>query len=604
MTTPLSRLSFLGFSSIALVAALSISACGEQPAGDAAKKDGAAGGDAAKGDAAKGDAGKAADAGGGDAGGAPAGGDTAAAGGAALKATHIATAGQTSCALLSDGKVRCWGKNEYGELGDGKVGEDSAVPVEVTGLGKVTSLVTLGESIGAAGFCATEEDGTVKCWGYGRVLPRDSWDNATTPVAFDNLKGMKAIDAQNGHACIINADDTVSCWGSGAFGALGLGNEDEKRVPTPVPGVTGVVDVAAGGNHTCVALNDGKVKCWGYNGSSQALPGNKDNQLSPVEVPGMTDVVDVEANFSSTCARKKDGKVTCWGADFWEGPKDLEGLSSPKALAASYFMCAVDGDDSLKCFGPNGNGEIGTGDTSWVSKPTAAKGLAGVVAAAPGNRHACAITTDGSVWCWGYNQRGELGDGTLIDSFEPKKIDGATAAAVPARANGWDKLPEAKVTQTLPDTLPEGCTKGEIVAKNKLIKDGFKVASAYATGWDDKNLSVRIATFQKDPKKLYDLPRGAQVELTLSFYKADITKQPPEFLPLDKGAYGMDTKQERYIFASVVGSAATSGIFSWEANEGGNVELTYIGQDFVCGNLALKTKDDEFTGPFVAQFTK
>ena len=64
-----------------------------------------------------------------------------------------------SCAVLTDGKVKCWGENDSGQLGDG-TNTDRSTPVEVSGITSATSVV-----LGDDHSCAVLTDETVKCWG-------------------------------------------------------------------------------------------------------------------------------------------------------------------------------------------------------------------------------------------------------------------------------------------------------------------------------------------------------------------------------------------------------------------------------------------------------
>jgi hypothetical protein len=83
------------------------------------------------------------------------------------KPQKISSGDLHSCSLLSDGSVKCWGLNNYGELGDGTNGNSSSVPVLVSGISNA-----IGIAAGAAHTCAVLSDGSVKCWGlnnYGQL---------------------------------------------------------------------------------------------------------------------------------------------------------------------------------------------------------------------------------------------------------------------------------------------------------------------------------------------------------------------------------------------------------------------------------------------------
>ena len=76
-----------------------------------------------------------------------------------LNATQVATGFSHSCALHDNASVKCWGLNNYGQLGDSS-NTNSLTPVTVSGLSNATDITA-----GGSHNCALINDGTVKCWG-------------------------------------------------------------------------------------------------------------------------------------------------------------------------------------------------------------------------------------------------------------------------------------------------------------------------------------------------------------------------------------------------------------------------------------------------------
>lgn len=126
------------------------------------------------------------------------------------------------CALTSAGGVKCWGPNNQGQVGDG-TRVDRPVPVDVLGL---TGGVTAVSAWGGHG-CALLSSGGVKCWGvndFGQVGDGTTIDR-TAPVAVAGLSaGVAAISAGVLQTCALMRSGAVECWGASGAGQLGDGS--------------------------------------------------------------------------------------------------------------------------------------------------------------------------------------------------------------------------------------------------------------------------------------------------------------------------------------------------------------------------------------------
>jgi hypothetical protein len=145
--------------------------------------------------------------------------------------TAIATGSSHSCALLSNGTVRCWGHNRDGQLGNGTT-TDFPAAAPVVGLGGMAAAIAAGEFH----TCALLRDGTVHCWGdnwYGQLGDGTTTDR-TTPVAASGLRDVTAIAAGEDHTCALLRDGTARCWGYNEFGQLGNGESEYATMPSPV----------------------------------------------------------------------------------------------------------------------------------------------------------------------------------------------------------------------------------------------------------------------------------------------------------------------------------------------------------------------------------
>ncbi len=336
-------------------------------------------------------------------------------------ARSVAIGSGSVCAVLDDGGVKCWGRNDHGQLGLGDTASRGDGPGE---MGDNLPAVDLGAgrtavavSVGLATTCAVLDDGSVKCWGEnssGQLGLGDTADRGDGPGEMgDNLPrvdlgfGMSATAVTVGaaHVCALLGDGSVKCWGGNAAGQLGLGDTaDRGDGPSEMGGNLPEVDlgtnrsavaISAGFTNTCAVLDDGSVKCWGSNSSGElglgdttprgGSSGQMGDNLPPIDLgTGRTAVAVTADNVS--CAVLDDGGVKCWGrndngqlglgdtADRGDGPGEMGdnlpevdlglGERADAVSAGTFGVCARLLTDTVKCWGSNGSGQLGLGDTA------------------------------------------------------------------------------------------------------------------------------------------------------------------------------------------------------------------------------------------------
>ncbi|MBI3071915.1 MAG: chromosome condensation regulator RCC1 [Deltaproteobacteria bacterium] len=230
---------------------------------------------------------------------------------------HLFAGNHHTCALVVSGAIKCWGWNNYQQLGDG-TSENRAEPVEVKGLGGTATVVAAGEMHSCAALAA----GGVKCWGnntQGELGNGRRGELGAGPVDVVGIRErVTALSAGRGYTCAVTEAGAVKCWGWNFDGMLGDGTTVDRETPVDVRGLaSGFVGVSASARHTCAWSNQGEVWCWGHNWAGEVGDGTSTNiRLSPVRAAGVGgDVVRVAVGVYHTCALTRGGVAVCWGAN-------------------------------------------------------------------------------------------------------------------------------------------------------------------------------------------------------------------------------------------------------------------------------------------------
>lgn len=319
----------------------------------------------------------------------------------------------------------------------------------------------------------------------GNATEDDFCSSACTPA---NLQ----LTAGGNFACALHPNHELKCWGRNLFGALGLGDQENRgdepsEMGDDLPGVDlgsarSAQALALGDAHSCTLLHDGSVKCWGYNGFGQLglgniasrgnEPGEMGDALPTVDLGSGRSARALAAGSHHTCALLDDDSVKCWGhntsGQLGLGDEetrgdvsgemgdalpavDLGSGRSARAIAAGgSHTCAWLDDASIKCWGGGLSGTFGLGDTNvrgdepgemGDSLPAMDLGISSAPqAVATGAWHTCALLGDGSTKCWGVGTSGQLG---LGDAQSRGSVPGQMGDNLPAVALGSGRSVQA-----------------------------------------------------------------------------------------------------------------------------------------------------------------
>ncbi|MCS6900640.1 MAG: hypothetical protein NZX77_12845 [Polyangiaceae bacterium] len=299
--------------------------------------------------------------------------------GACRGVLQLAAGGDHSCAMLTNQRVHCWGRNHVGQLG---IGTNHPTQTQ-----------------------------------YGAVV---------------GLTGVLSVAAGDHHTCAIVEGGKVFCWGDNEFGQVGAGPgaPEYYTVPIEVKGLSGVTQLGLGHGFSCALTVTGQVHCWGKNDRSQMDAGwSTPNVLSPKQI-SIESADQLAVGRAHACVLTKIGSVVCWGScESWQtvgSPSSPCGWSTQKPLpvegllpdvvqiqAGGDHTCALSAE-GVQCWGRNDRGQLGVKKSSEKEPPTLTSfPKPGKVAAlALGMNHTC-LLSDGTVSCVGWNNLGQLGRGYL-----------------------------------------------------------------------------------------------------------------------------------------------------------------------------------------------
>lgn len=361
---------------------------------------------------------------------------------------EMRTGHEHSCGFLRGGdSVRCWGLNAFGQIGFSPpaTGEDFfKTPQTVPHTFADIQHMSLGRSF----TCILERSGRLQCMGINGSgqLGNNSMMLSSTPVEVRQPDRVLAeqspwrwVSAGGYHACAINEDNHLYCWGNNNAGQIGDGSTTNQLLPARIAPQYLWSRVWAGLQHTCALTVGGRGYCWGQNTHAQiGLATNAPIVSTPTPLPKYEGaplrIRSMSLGWYHTCAVTDDSQMHCWGRNasgqlgqqlVVDGqpvnrvvlplgdlpPNTDKPWGSVKA--AGEYTCAIAQDRKLSCWGNGQFGQLGDANLPpW--QVTASEfpklGMSKATSFDLGPQHLCAISADDKPYCWGYEGHGRLGN--------------------------------------------------------------------------------------------------------------------------------------------------------------------------------------------------
>ncbi len=283
----------------------------------------------------------------------------------------MAAGGDHNLALQANGRMYSWGRNSYGQLGNGNTNSYDT-PQQVGGDSTWADICA-----GSAHSLALKANGSLWAWGRNGngQLGNGNTTDIYTPYHIGNATDWMAIATGDSFSLALKANGTLWAWGRNDHGQLGQGNNTEQHSPQQVGSDSVWTQLAAGGSHVLALKANGTLWAWGYNGHGQLGDGSTNDKLGPQQIGNSHNWIAVSAGRDHSYALAADGKVWSWGA--------------------------------------NDKGQLGQGNYTELHSPAVVSGQTGVIQLFEGSQgeHAAIIKDNRSYVCLtGYNMHGQLGD--------------------------------------------------------------------------------------------------------------------------------------------------------------------------------------------------
>ncbi|XMB72031.1 leucine-rich repeat protein [Mycoplasmatota bacterium WC30] len=324
--------------------------------------------------------------------------------------TSISLGFHHSSALTSEGRLFMWGKNYYGQLGDGTTTYRS-IPTEITSQFNLNESETIiNVSLSYNYSLAITSEGRVFTWGYncfgvlgdGTIIDRHTPVEITSQFNLSESETITYVSLGYGFASAITSAERIFTWGWNSEGQLGDGTTSTSYNPLEITsqfnlneGET-IISMSLADEHSSALTSEGRIFTWGDNGYGQLGDGTTINKLVPTEITSeftlneSETIIDISLGDSHSSALTSEGRMYTWG-------NNNDGQLGDGTIIRSYSPIEI------------------TSQFDLIEGEAITDILLGAA-------NSSAITSDGSVFLWGCNDTGQLGDATIIDKYLPTEL--------------------------------------------------------------------------------------------------------------------------------------------------------------------------------------
>ena len=323
---------------------------------------------------------------------------------------QVTSGGYHSAALTSNGRLFTWGRNDYGQLGDGTTVSKST-PTEITNrFSLATEDKIIQVSLGGSHSAALTSEGRLFTWGRndngqlgdGTTVSKSTPTEITSRISLATEDKIIQVSLGYSHSAALTSNGRLFTWGRNDYGQLGDGTTVSKSTPTEITNRFSlatedkIIQVSLGGSHSAALTSEGRLFTWGRNDNGQLGDGTTVSKSTPTEI-------------TSRISLATEDKII-------------------QVSLGEYHSAALTSEGRLFTWGRNDNGQLGDGTTVSKSTPTEITSRISlatedkIIQVSLGYSHSAALTSNGRLFTWGRNDYGQLGDGTTVSKSTPTEI--------------------------------------------------------------------------------------------------------------------------------------------------------------------------------------